>query len=253
MRAENMKQRHFLGRLNGPLHRPCSKNVLGFSLVELMVALVLSLFLIGGAITTFTAARTTTAETETLSRAQENIRFASDYLIRDLRNAGFRDETTLTFGQLVEIQNEFAAIANGGIVVRYAGRGSCGHVLSSTPELKVIENRYRVENGNLICEGTELGTTYDVDGNLTVTRSRTVTLASDVVEMEFRFLDVNGLPNTVSECSFPEPDPSDPNTFLDPDCMGVSIHLRFSGRAERIVGLNVSFRNLILDRLYGRS
>lgn len=250
MRAEKMRQRHFHRHLGDPRHSQCAKIVHGFSLVELMVALALSLFLIGGVIATFTAARNTAAQTETLSRVQENIRFASDYLVRDLRNAGFRDELTLTFDQLVAIQNEFAAIVgdNDEILVRYAGRGSCGHVLSSTPDLKVIENRYFVDEAtrDLRCTGVEL------DENLIETQSATVTLASDVAGMAFQFLDIDGLPHAVTECAFPTRDPDDPNILLDPDCTGVRIHLRFEGQADRVAELNVSFRNVILDLLYER-
>lgn len=61
----------------------------GFSLVELMVALTLSLILLGGVIAIFTSSRATYETTDRLSRIQESGRFALDSMVRDLRSTGF--------------------------------------------------------------------------------------------------------------------------------------------------------------------
>lgn len=60
----------------------------GFSLIEMMIALVLGLILILGLVQVFSASRASYALSEGLSRVQENGRFAMDYLQRDLRMAG---------------------------------------------------------------------------------------------------------------------------------------------------------------------
>lgn len=60
----------------------------GFSLVELMIALVLGLILIGGVINIFVANRQAFRTSENLARVQENARTAFDLLSRDLREAG---------------------------------------------------------------------------------------------------------------------------------------------------------------------
>lgn len=61
----------------------------GFSLVELMVALALSLILLAGVLAIFASSRTTYETTDRLSRIQENGRFALDSIVRDLRSAGY--------------------------------------------------------------------------------------------------------------------------------------------------------------------
>jgi type IV pilus assembly protein PilW len=64
-------------------------NAHGFSLVELMVAMTLSLILLGGVIAVFSSARTTYETTDRLSRIQESGRFALDSMVRDVRATGF--------------------------------------------------------------------------------------------------------------------------------------------------------------------
>ncbi|MBB3813762.1 type IV pilus assembly protein PilW [Xanthomonas arboricola] len=66
------------------LHR----RIPGFSLIELMIALVIGLVLLLGVIQIFSASRTAAQLSEGASRAQENGRFALDYLARDIRMAG---------------------------------------------------------------------------------------------------------------------------------------------------------------------
>jgi type IV pilus assembly protein PilW len=61
----------------------------GFSLIELMVAMALSLVLLAGVLAIFASSRTTYETTDRLSRIQEGGRFALDVLVRDLRTAGY--------------------------------------------------------------------------------------------------------------------------------------------------------------------
>lgn len=61
----------------------------GFSLVELMVAMAISLLLLGGVIAIFVSSRSSYETTDSLSRIQENGRFALDTIIGDIRAAGF--------------------------------------------------------------------------------------------------------------------------------------------------------------------
>ncbi|KGP31306.1 hypothetical protein NY67_01610 [Xanthomonas citri pv. fuscans] len=60
----------------------------GVSLIELMIAMVIGLVLLLGVIQVFSASRTAAQLSEGASRAQENGRFALDYLARDIRMAG---------------------------------------------------------------------------------------------------------------------------------------------------------------------
>jgi len=61
----------------------------GISLVEIMVALVISIFLLGGIVQIYVANKTTFKFTDAISRIQENGRFAMDIVAEDLRMAGF--------------------------------------------------------------------------------------------------------------------------------------------------------------------
>jgi type IV pilus assembly protein PilW len=68
------------------LHRPARSQ--GFNLIELMIALVLGLLVVGGAISIFIANQQTYAATESLGRIQENTRTAFELMARELREAG---------------------------------------------------------------------------------------------------------------------------------------------------------------------
>lgn len=60
----------------------------GFSLIELMVALVLGLMIMAGLIQLFGSTKVTYNVTEGLARVQENARFAMEIVNRDIRMAG---------------------------------------------------------------------------------------------------------------------------------------------------------------------
>jgi len=61
----------------------------GLSLVEILVAMVISIFLLGGVIQVYVGNKATYNFSEAISRIQENGRFAMDIINRDLRMAGF--------------------------------------------------------------------------------------------------------------------------------------------------------------------
>lgn len=64
-------------------------NQRGFTLVELMVALVLGLILTGGVINIYISSKQTYRMQDNQSRLQENGRFALQYLTKDIRMAGY--------------------------------------------------------------------------------------------------------------------------------------------------------------------
>ena len=68
---------------NSPYHQ------MGISMVEILIALVISLFLLGGIVQVYLANKTTYKFTEALARVQENGRFAIEFMVQDLRLAGF--------------------------------------------------------------------------------------------------------------------------------------------------------------------
>ena len=60
----------------------------GFTLIELMIALLLGLLVMGAAISLFLSNRQAYSATEGLGRVQENVRFAFELMARDLREVG---------------------------------------------------------------------------------------------------------------------------------------------------------------------
>jgi type IV pilus assembly protein PilW len=66
-----------------------SKYQHGISMVEILVALVISLFLLGGIVQVYLANKSTYAFTDSISRIQENGRFSMDIMAQELRMAGF--------------------------------------------------------------------------------------------------------------------------------------------------------------------
>jgi type IV pilus assembly protein PilW len=65
------------------------RNAQGFSLVELMVALVISLILLGGVSQIFLSSKKSFTIQDSLGRQQENGRYAIDTITADLRRAGY--------------------------------------------------------------------------------------------------------------------------------------------------------------------
>lgn len=63
----------------------------GFSLIELMISMVLGLILITGVINLFLASSQTYRLQDAMFRVQESGRFALDFVLRDLRSAGFQN------------------------------------------------------------------------------------------------------------------------------------------------------------------
>jgi type IV pilus assembly protein PilW len=65
-------------------------NNAGLTLVELLVAMVISVLVLGGVYQVFHGSTTTYRVQEGLSRLQENGRFAVDFLVKDIRLAGYQ-------------------------------------------------------------------------------------------------------------------------------------------------------------------
>lgn len=62
----------------------------GFTLVEILIAMLIGLFLVAGVIQIFINSKQSYRVQEALARLQENGRFALDFLDRDIRMAGYR-------------------------------------------------------------------------------------------------------------------------------------------------------------------
>jgi type IV pilus assembly protein PilW len=77
------------------------KKQLGFTLIELMIAVLISSFLIAGIMNLFITTNRTVSLSDALSQNQETGRFSMDYLTRFIRKAGYSQNTTLTPPELM--------------------------------------------------------------------------------------------------------------------------------------------------------
>ena len=69
-----------------------AKRQSGLSLIELMIAITLSLLLIAGVLQIFLSSKQTYSTNTALARVQESGRFAMDFLTYDIRNAGYKGQ-----------------------------------------------------------------------------------------------------------------------------------------------------------------
>ncbi|WP_415889495.1 PilW family protein [Neptuniibacter sp. SY11_33] len=74
----------------------------GFSLLELMIAMVMGLFLIGGVISVFIGSSQSFRSNESLSRVQENGRFALEMISHELRSVGYKGECYDTVIEIID-------------------------------------------------------------------------------------------------------------------------------------------------------
>ena len=227
----------------------------GFTLVELMIAMVLTIFLTGGAILIHLSGRAAYIDVEQLSHMQESIRFASAYMVRDLRNAGFRDETFLRSGHEQQIRVAYATLLDedeDGIEhtlrIRYAGRGHC---MQAFDEFRLVENEYSLnsQTGELSCRGRTVA--RDDPGATQISEqewSDRVGLVKGFTRIAFQKI----CPDGGSTCS------CDLVNNPDDSCIGVRVALQLQGMQslngaenfdERSVELTVAFRNVILERM----
>ncbi|MBB3802780.1 type IV pilus assembly protein PilW [Xanthomonas arboricola] len=109
---------------------PSKPAIAGISLIEMMIAMVIGLVLMLGVIQVFSASRTASMLAEGTARAQENGRFALEFLQRDIRMAGH-------FG-CVNDQAHFVRGEGDPVVTTGAASGS-GHPLDFSVSVQGYE------------------------------------------------------------------------------------------------------------------
>ncbi|NEX17167.1 MAG: hypothetical protein C1943_11175 [Halochromatium sp.] len=109
----------------------------GFTLVEVMIALTIGLFLSGGILALFITSKQSYHVSEAMSEVQERGRFAIEFLARDLRQAGFRE-----FDQATNVQTTLTE----PIIIGWEGANvdpSTESLASYTAQTDVFRIRYR--------------------------------------------------------------------------------------------------------------
>jgi type IV pilus assembly protein PilW len=115
----------------------------GMTLIEIMIALLIGAFLIGGVLEIFINSRQTYRMQENLSRLQENGRFALDFLAHDIRMAGYRECLTFTVPTPITGTNDTGLDASDTITMQLS-TSACGVPVTATAFSTII---YSVQLG----------------------------------------------------------------------------------------------------------
>jgi len=103
----------------------------GMTLIEIMIALLIGAFLLGGVLQIFIGSKQTYRMQENLSRLQENGRFAMDFLAKDIRMAGYRECLTFTVPTPITGTNDTGLNSSDTITIQLS-TGACGANVLST-------------------------------------------------------------------------------------------------------------------------
>lgn len=142
----------------------------GLTLIEVMIAMLLGVFLIAGILQIFISAKQTYRMQENLSRLQENGRFAMDFISRDFRMADFRECATNPSVPTAIVGTNGAGTAADTITITWS-MAACGAAAATTSIAYSIQNGAGgqpalFQNANELVEGVEnLQILYGADTN----------------------------------------------------------------------------------------
>jgi prepilin-type N-terminal cleavage/methylation domain-containing protein len=115
----------------------------GFSLIELMVALTLSLVVVGGSLATYKVQQNAFERQGAMGEVEQNIRFGLDMIVEDVRQAGYL--TNLDINRVVLTPANDNAVGGDGMVdrqdaitVRYAVGDGTATLVTANPTVVQI-------------------------------------------------------------------------------------------------------------------
>lgn len=146
----------------------------GFTLIELMIALVLGLLIIGATVTVFLSNQQTSRTMTELGNAQEAFRFASQTIMRVVQQGSEMEDPE---GALLRV-----VVAPGEGKMDCLGRSVESDVLD--PDADSIINTFSISDGELLCSVA----VEDIDGNKIGTETEAVLVEGlDIGRSEFTF------------------------------------------------------------------
>ena len=154
-------------------HTPWLKKIAGFTLVELMVSMAISLAVLAAIAGTFTAQTRQNNAEEQLGQMQQNVRGALDLMIREIHMAGYKP----------------------------AGGAFNGIQTSSATTLRI---KLDLDSSGVETDGTTDDISYAFDSSTgLISRTlnntgSTATLADNVTAFSFTYLDANGASTTTN-------------------------------------------------------
>ncbi len=154
----------------------------GFSIVELMIALVLGLLVVGSALAIFLSNRQTYSATEGVGRAQENVRLAFELMSRDLRESG----STPCGNSVRTVSN---VLNNPGThwydwqnaATGYDGATALGTIPFGTAKGNRIAGTAAVEVHSGTADGQKIASHNDAAGTFTMVSANHGFVAGDIV------------------------------------------------------------------------
>ena len=134
----------------------------GFSLVELMIAMVLGLILLGGVIAAFASATGSLAVNREINRSQESHRFVFILLTDEIRQAVRIGDSPGPYFIPIQVDDPAGVNDNQAITVRYpvVNTGEAVHCDGEPVDGGTILEktfRVRVEDGALLCSSGPMG------------------------------------------------------------------------------------------------
>jgi type IV pilus assembly protein PilW len=157
----------------------------GFTLVEIMVALTLSMVLIGGVIQIYISGKESYRVQKELARLQENQRIAMEFIQNDIRRAGFTPKNDpgvkpIPFDQRISVTD--GGNASDSITITYTSDTDClGAATGGT-----ATNRYFIQNNQLMCAGNGGGAPMPIaDGveNMQILLGENTNFANDTPQL----------------------------------------------------------------------
>lgn len=109
-------------------NNPPTRATLGFTLIELMVSMVLSLFLIGGVISIYVSSKHTSQAREELSSVNDNARAAIRVLSQTIGHAGYATPAHIDFDDYI--------VSTGGVI----NAGSCADGSSNITDSTLLRD-----------------------------------------------------------------------------------------------------------------
>lgn len=126
------------------------KYQLGFTIVEIMVAITLSMILIAGVIQVYLSSKESFRVQNELARLQENQRIALEFLQNNIREAGFKLHDAPRIQNRITVTNNANGGTNDEITVSFTSAADC---LGDPTPNGIATNRFFVQNQQLMCDG----------------------------------------------------------------------------------------------------
>lgn len=170
----------------------------GLTLIEIMVALVISLFLLAGLLQLFVGTRQSARVQENLSRVQENGRYAIDFIGRIARLTGYRSRFTIERGQsfgtafpavqAIQGTNDSGLNNSDTITVAFEGEGAGQGDIRNCLNVQINDNFIArnvlsINNNGLQCQAQ----TLTAAGNIVGGSDQTQPIVENVENMQILY------------------------------------------------------------------